>query len=304
MRERPARTTSRASSGGNGNDVLTGNDGLNDLDGGRGADRITGGGGFDQIALRRGDAATTRSSRPTGWPTRSTAPTAPTSRSPTTSTSRSCARTAGPSPICSPIATATASTSRSTATTSTARSGRAPSTARATASTRTATAPTRSTPTATATASPPASTATTATPRIHPGARERLRQPHRRGLRRGRRPVHGVPDTVPCSRRGSAPSPTSSGSCSSISKAASASDHLQGAGLPLQGQRARRRQRAESLILDKHVRGSSCAPARGSPCGHPPRRRRKTVTFTARAGRFPKQKTRCDAPRGGKVARC
>jgi Putative metal-binding motif/RTX calcium-binding nonapeptide repeat (4 copies) len=63
--------------------------------------------------------------------------------------------------------------------------------------------------------------------------------------------------------------------------------------------------RADSLILDKQVRGQRLRKgARLSVRITRADGVRKTVTFTMRPNRAPKQKTRCKAPRNGRVARC
>ena len=68
---------------------------------------------------------------------------------------------------------------------------------------------------------------------------------------------------------------------------------------------ARAGKKAESLILDKLVRGQRLQPGAKLTVRITRRDRvRKTVTFTARAGRSPKQRTACKAPNGGRVARC
>jgi hypothetical protein len=76
-------------------------------------------------------------------------------------------------------------------------------------------------------------------------------------------------------------------------------------GCKLKARRARAGARAVSLILDKQVRGLRMRPGmqlivrvtRGDGV-------RKVFTFTARANKPPKQRTRCTAPGGGRVARC
>ena len=78
-----------------------------------------------------------------------------------------------------------------------------------------------------------------------------------------------------------------------------------GKGCTRKTRRARAGKRAESLILDRLVRGQRLRP--GAKLAVRITRRdgvRKTVTFTARSGRSPKQRTRCVAPAGGRVARC
>jgi Ca2+-binding RTX toxin-like protein len=76
-------------------------------------------------------------------------------------------------------------------------------------------------------------------------------------------------------------------------------------GCKFKARRARAGRRAVSLILDKQVRGLRMQPGqqlivrvtRGDGV-------RKFFTFTARANKPPKQRTRCSAPGGGRVARC
>ncbi len=78
-----------------------------------------------------------------------------------------------------------------------------------------------------------------------------------------------------------------------------------GKGCERKTRRARAGKRAESLILDRLVRGQRLRP--GAKLAVRITRRdgvRKTVSFTARSGRSPKQRTRCAAPAGGRVARC
>jgi hypothetical protein len=78
-----------------------------------------------------------------------------------------------------------------------------------------------------------------------------------------------------------------------------------GAGCRFKTRRRKAGRRAESLILDKQVRGQRLRPgARISVRITRADGVRKTITFTARANRPPKQRTRCDAPGDGKVARC
>jgi hypothetical protein len=76
-------------------------------------------------------------------------------------------------------------------------------------------------------------------------------------------------------------------------------------GCRFKARRARAGRRAVSLILDRQVRGLRMQP--GAQLIVRVTRRdgvRKLFTFTARAGKPPKQRTRCRAPRGGRVARC
>jgi hypothetical protein len=78
-----------------------------------------------------------------------------------------------------------------------------------------------------------------------------------------------------------------------------------GPGCTFKTRRARAGRKAESLILDRLVRGLKLRPGAKLTVRLTRRDKvRKTVTFTARAGKFPKQKTRCSAPRNGRVARC
>jgi hypothetical protein len=78
-----------------------------------------------------------------------------------------------------------------------------------------------------------------------------------------------------------------------------------GPGCRFKAKRARAGRKAESLILDKLVRRLELRP--GARLSVRMTRRdgvRKTVTFTMRSGRSPKQKTSCKAPGNGRVARC
>ena len=78
-----------------------------------------------------------------------------------------------------------------------------------------------------------------------------------------------------------------------------------GRGCGFKTRRRKAGRRADSLILDKQVRGQRLRPgARLSVRITRADGVRKTVTFTARANRSPKQRTRCKAPGDGRVARC
>ena len=78
-----------------------------------------------------------------------------------------------------------------------------------------------------------------------------------------------------------------------------------GTGCRFKTRRRRAGRGAESLILDKQVRGQRLRPgARIIVTITRADGVRKTFTFTARANKPPKQRTRCDAPGDGKVARC
>jgi hypothetical protein len=78
-----------------------------------------------------------------------------------------------------------------------------------------------------------------------------------------------------------------------------------GKGCKFKSRKRRAGRRADSLILDKQVRGQRLRP--GATLTVQIRRAdgvRKIVAFTARANKPPKQRTRCRAPGGGRVARC
>jgi hypothetical protein len=78
-----------------------------------------------------------------------------------------------------------------------------------------------------------------------------------------------------------------------------------GKGCKFKTRRKRAGRRADSLILDKQVRGTKLRPGdRLTVQMRRADRVRKIVTFVARANKPPKQRTRCAAPAGGRVARC
>ena len=78
-----------------------------------------------------------------------------------------------------------------------------------------------------------------------------------------------------------------------------------GKGCKFKTRRRKAGRRADSLILDKQVRGARLRPgARLIVRVRRADRVRKTFTFTMRAKRSPKQRIRCNAPGAGKVARC
>jgi Putative metal-binding motif/RTX calcium-binding nonapeptide repeat (4 copies) len=78
-----------------------------------------------------------------------------------------------------------------------------------------------------------------------------------------------------------------------------------GKGCKFKPRRARAGRRADVLILDKQVRGLRLRPGMRVIVRITRRDRvRKIVTFTARANKPPKQRRRCVAPRGGRVASC
>jgi hypothetical protein len=78
-----------------------------------------------------------------------------------------------------------------------------------------------------------------------------------------------------------------------------------GKGCKFKPRRARAGRRANALILDKEVRGLRLRPGMRVIVRITRRDRvRKIVTFTARANKPPKQRRRCVAPNGGRVASC
>ena len=199
---RPDRWRSSRCAAASGDDIIIGDDGLNELRGSGGADRIDGARRLRPDPRRR--RATTRCSPATGWPSASTAPTASTRRSRTTIDIAVRVRDApSRSRTCSPTATATASTSRSTATTSTARPARRVRPARRRRRPGLRRRRRRRHATATATASAAGFDCDDGNRAIHPGAEEKLGNRVDEDCDKVRRPVRARSRPSRCCPRGS-----------------------------------------------------------------------------------------------------
>jgi hypothetical protein len=78
-----------------------------------------------------------------------------------------------------------------------------------------------------------------------------------------------------------------------------------GKGCKFKSRNRRAGRRADSLILDKDVRGQRLRSGASLAVAITRADRvRKTVTFTMRRGRAPTQRTRCTPPPGGQLGRC
>jgi hypothetical protein len=142
-------------------------------------------------------------------------------------------------------------------------------------------------------------------PKIHPGARERLGNRVDEDCDKVADPFKAFPTTVLLSARTGSVTDIVGLVLVDLEGRERVRITCKGPGCRFKTKRARAGKRAEALILDRRVRGMKLAP--GARLAVRMTRRdgvAKTVTFVARSGRFPKQTTRCHAPNGGRVARC
>ena len=140
---------------------------------------------------------------------------------------------------------------------------------------------------------------------VHPGAREKLGNKVDEDCDRVADPFAAFPTTVLLSARITSVSELVGLVLVDLDGRERVLVSCKGAGCPRKPRRARAGKRAESLILDRLVRGARLQPGARLTVRITRRDRvRKIVTFTMRAGKSPKQRTRCRAPRGGRVARC
>jgi hypothetical protein len=140
---------------------------------------------------------------------------------------------------------------------------------------------------------------------IHPGARERLGNRVDEDCDKVADPFPAFPTTILLAARVSGVTDVVGLVLVDLEGRERVRITCKGPGCAFKTKRARAGRRAESLILDRLVRGTKLRP--GAKLTVRMTRRdgvRKTVTFTARAGKFPRQKTACKAPRNGRVARC
>ena len=141
--------------------------------------------------------------------------------------------------------------------------------------------------------------------RIHPGAREKLGNKVDEDCDRVADPYAAFLTTVLLSARITSVSELVGLVLVDLDGSERVLVTCKGPGCPRKPRRARAGKKAESLILDRLVRGRTLQPGAKLTVRITRRDRvRKIVTFTVRAGQSPKQRTRCRAPRGGKVARC